>query len=515
MSDKPPEYALHEAQKPPTNTSEGGPEEGHRGSPLVAVLLSLIPGAGHFYLGQRWRGFAYFLLVAVMASLIYWSTRTHEFEVFPALVPVLVVLTVLFWIWVAGSAARAAVGERFFSTLGLLVVLLYTYLLGWQVIEVDLQKFFTEFPDTFNIFTRVIWPWREGAAWVRLEESAIVGTPWLSPCPDDAGEIPAPVDGTGEEPWVAVEPACGEFAHNEIQGTRIQQVPGAEITVYGGGFNPNEEITIWWVDPIKQAFRPQLQTGNVVTTSDGDGNFSITFTAPPYTTPSSAVGIQQHTIQARQVVSVGNVQLSENVTLAGNRMIVTIFQALMATTLGIVFAIPLSFVAARNLMGTNVFTVTVYYVVRFLLNVIRSIEPIIWAVIAITWVGLGPFAGVLALMLHTVASLAKLYSEAIESIDPGPIEAVTSTGANRLQTIVYAIVPQVIPPFLSFTLYRWDINVRMSTIIGIVGGGGIGQILIQWINQTRWSSAGIAVWMIAITVSLLDYASSELRKRFV
>jgi phosphonate transport system permease protein len=157
----------------------------------------------------------------------------------------------------------------------------------------------------------------------------------------------------------------------------------------------------------------------------------------------------------------------------------------------------------------------VYYGVRFVMNVARSIEPIIWAVIAAVWVGLGPFAGVIALTIHTIAALGKLYSEAIESIDPGPIEAVTATGANRLQVIMYAIIPQVIPPFLSFTIYRWDINVRMSTIIGFVGGGGIGQILFQWINQTRWNAAGMAVWLIALTVSVMDYASGELRKRFV
>jgi phosphonate transport system permease protein len=249
--------------------------------------------------------------------------------------------------------------------------------------------------------------------------------------------------------------------------------------------------------------------------TDGNGNFSVTFTAPQFNTPAIAVGTQYHGIQARQVVSVGRPQLTQNFILALNRMIVTIFQALMATTFGIVLAIPFSFLAARNLMWGNPITRLLYYAIRFVLNVTRSIEPIIWAVIAVAWVGLGPFAGVIALTVHTIASLAKLYSEAIESIDPGPIEAVTATGADRLQTIVYAIIPQVVPPFLSFTIYRWDINVRMSTIIGFVGGGGIGQLLFQWINQTLWYDAGMGVWLIAITVSLMDYGSGELRKRFV
>jgi phosphonate transport system permease protein len=133
----------------------------------------------------------------------------------------------------------------------------------------------------------------------------------------------------------------------------------------------------------------------------------------------------------------------------------------------------------------------------------------------VVWVGLGPFAGMLALALHTVASNGKLYSESIENIEPGPIEAIQATGANWFQVIVYAIIPQVTPPFVSFTVYRWDVNVRSSTIIGAVGGGGIGFLLIQWIRLSDYESAGIAVWLIAIVVSVLDYARSRIREEFV
>ena len=130
-------------------------------------------------------------------------------------------------------------------------------------------------------------------------------------------------------------------------------------------------------------------------------------------------------------------------------------------------------------------------------------------------VGLGPFAGILALTLHSIAALGKLYSEAIELIDAGPIEAIQATGANWVQTVMFAVVPQIIPPFVSFTIYRWDINVRMSTIIGMVGGGGIGFILVQYIRLLDYRSAGMAVWFIAITVAILDYVSAEIRARFV
>ena len=126
---------------------------------------------------------------------------------------------------------------------------------------------------------------------------------------------------------------------------------------------------------------------------------------------------------------------------------------------------------------------------------------------------LGPFAGSLALALHTVAALAKLYSEQVESIMEGPIEAVKATGATRVQTIVYAVIPQIVPPYISFTLYRWDINVRMSTIIGFVGGGGIGMILSQWINLVQYRQAGTAVLAIAIVVAVLDYVSAQVREK--
>jgi len=155
----------------------------------------------------------------------------------------------------------------------------------------------------------------------------------------------------------------------------------------------------------------------------------------------------------------------------------------------------------------------VYYGVRTILNALRSIEPLIMGIVFVIWGGIGPFAGVLALTLHSIAALGKLYSEQVESIDPGPIEAITATGATRLQMIVYGVVPQIVPPYIAFTLYRWDINVRMSTIIGFVGGGGIGFILQQWINLLRYREAGVAVLAIAIVVAALDYVSAKAREK--
>ena len=193
----------------------------------------------------------------------------------------------------------------------------------------------------------------------------------------------------------------------------------------------------------------------------------------------------------------------------------TIAQALMATTLGAILAVLVSFFAARNLMRINPATRAFYYLMRILLNVLRAVEPLIMAIVFVVWVGLGPFAGVMALTVHSIAALGKLYSEAIESIEPGPIEAITATGADRLQVIWYGVLPQVWPPFIAFTVYRWDINVRMSTIIGFVGGGGIGFLLQQWIRLTDFRAAGAAIWAIAVVVTVLDFLSSEVRKRVV
>jgi len=158
---------------------------------------------------------------------------------------------------------------------------------------------------------------------------------------------------------------------------------------------------------------------------------------------------------------------------------------------------------------------TIYYITRTFLNATRSIEALIMAIVAVIWVGIGPFAGVMALGLHSIVSLAKLYSEQVESIMPGPMEAITATGATRLQTIIYAVIPQIIPPYISFTMYRWDINVRMSTIIGFAGGGGIGFLLIQNINLLNYRAASTQMLAIAVVVSIMDYLSSSMRERYV
>jgi phosphonate transport system permease protein len=196
-------------------------------------------------------------------------------------------------------------------------------------------------------------------------------------------------------------------------------------------------------------------------------------------------------------------------------LVQTIFLAFMATAFAIPVAFVLSFPSARNLTRGSAGARLTYTVARTAMNFVRAVEPLVWALIFISWVGIGPFAGVLALWVHSVAALTKLYSEQIESIDPGPMDAIVATGASTLQVLRYGVVPQVIPPFLSFTIYRWDINVRMSTIIGFVGGGGIGYILKPRVDLGAWGEVGTLVLLIAGTVWLMDIISATIREKIV
>ncbi len=194
------------------------------------------------------------------------------------------------------------------------------------------------------------------------------------------------------------------------------------------------------------------------------------------------------------------------------KMAETIFIAFEATLIAVPIAFVASFPTARNLVKGSAAGMASYTALRLLFNFMRSVEPIIWAIIFSVWVGIGPFAGMLALMLHSIAALAKLYSEQIENVDRGPIEAMETTGANKLQVLWYGVVPQIVLPYLSFTIYRWDINVRMATIIGLVGGGGVGTLLMQYQGLARWNEVGTIVIVIALVVWAMDYLSAKVRE---
>ena len=185
---------------------------------------------------------------------------------------------------------------------------------------------------------------------------------------------------------------------------------------------------------------------------------------------------------------------------------------MLATFLGAIVALPFSFLAAKNLTGKSRFLAWIYYITRAVFNFLRSIEALLYAAIFVYWVGIGPFAGMLALAVTTFGLIGKLFSEAIENIESGPIEALTATGANKLQMIFYAIVPQIVPAFVSYIVYQWDINIRMATIIGFAGGGGIGLTLSTFFGSLQYHKAGTVVLFIVVVVALMDFASAKIRE---
>ncbi|MEM8638603.1 MAG: phosphonate ABC transporter, permease protein PhnE [Cyanobacteria bacterium P01_G01_bin.54] len=157
----------------------------------------------------------------------------------------------------------------------------------------------------------------------------------------------------------------------------------------------------------------------------------------------------------------------------------------------------------------------VIFTVRRALDAMRAINEMVFALIFLVAVGFGPFAGVLALFVHTAGTLGKLFSEAVEAIDPGPVEGIRATGASTLQEVVFGVLPQVMPLWTSFTLYRFEANVRSATVLGIVGAGGIGFSLFQSFRAYEYGKASAMLLIVISTVSLIDVGSSRIRQRLL
>jgi phosphonate transport system permease protein len=244
--------------------------------------------------------------------------------------------------------------------------------------------------------------------------------------------------------------------------------------------------------------------------TDSQGMFSVEVEARPIAVSKDGVASK---LQAEILTPKGRLFPSQSLKEVTQALLVTVFMALISTTAATIIAAPLSFLAASNITRRGCAGSTVYFVTRSIFNLLRSYDPLVMATVFGFWLSFGPFPGVLALTVVTIASLGKLFSEAIEHIDQGPIEALNATGANRLQTVVYAVIPQIVPDFVSYIIYHWDINVRISTIIGYVGGGGIGYYLNQKINSMRYNQAGTAIWAIVAVVWVMDFLSAEIRKK--
>jgi len=202
-------------------------------------------------------------------------------------------------------------------------------------------------------------------------------------------------------------------------------------------------------------------------------------------------------------------------------------ETLATSIMGTVFAIPVAIVlalfATRNLIATGRASdgnnrggrlhAFLAFVSRTVLNVLRSIPELLWAIIFILVVGLGPFAGVLALAVHTGGVLGKLYADVLENVDPQPVEAIAVTGAGRVNIFFYGVLPQALPQCLSYTLYRWEMNIREATILGFVGAGGIGLYFYKAINLFYVDRVLTLIIVVYIMVNLVDILSQQIRKK--
>jgi phosphonate transport system permease protein len=372
--------------------------------------------------------------------------------------------------------------RRGFITGFLTLLAIAAYVVGYQVTEINPVKLFTSLGKSQKILSDLIHP----DLFTRAMEETTLDIVFPVPC---GSAQPTQLPDTG--PRIATNVQCANT--------------GDMVTVQGSSLPPNSDVKIQWLLPTGNALFSKLAT------TDADGNFTTQVEVRPVTATTD--GTPSH-LQAITSVPVGNLIPSSAFTDVLNNIIVTVFMALLATTAGTIIAAPISFLAARNIMGRNWAGTTIYTMVRAILNITRSYDSLVLATVFALWVGFGAFAGVLALTVVTVASLGKLFSEAVESIDSGPIEAVAATGANPAEVVRFAVVPQIIPDFISFIIYHWDINVRISTILGFVGGGGIGFYLSQRINVLEYRKAGAAIWAIVIVVWAMDFLSAEVRKRY-
>jgi phosphonate transport system permease protein len=191
-------------------------------------------------------------------------------------------------------------------------------------------------------------------------------------------------------------------------------------------------------------------------------------------------------------------------------IIVTLQIAIWGTVLAVIAAVPFGLLCAANITPW-----WVHQPVRRLMDALRATNEMVFAMLFVVAVGLGPFAGVMALFIHTTGTLAKLFSEAVEAIDPQPVEGIRATGANALEEIAYGVIPQVMPLWISYTLYRFEANVRSASVVGMVGAGGVGVVLWEVIRAFRFDQTAAVLLMIIVAVSVVDLISARIRKVFI
>ncbi|MFC3228598.1 phosphonate ABC transporter, permease protein PhnE [Marinibaculum pumilum] len=191
-------------------------------------------------------------------------------------------------------------------------------------------------------------------------------------------------------------------------------------------------------------------------------------------------------------------------------MILTVQIAVWGSVLAVIASVPFGILSSSNMAP-----VWIVQPVRRLMDAFRAINELVFAVLFVVAVGLGPFAGVMALFVHTTGVLAKLFSEAVEAIDPRPVEGIRTTGAGKVQEVVYGVIPQVLPLWISYALYRFESNTRSATVLGLVGAGGIGQVMFESIRGFQYAESATILLVVIVTVSIIDLISQYLRKRVI
>jgi phosphonate transport system permease protein len=364
-----------------------------------------------------------------------------------------------------------------------LIAILIVVVIGfsWRVTEIDFKRLITDLPKGEKLVKAFLTP----DLFTRAFATKTIEITFPIPC-NSATASDIPTSGTRIVPSV---PCANQRDKFMLQGF---------------GLPVNSDVAVRWHFPNGGEMTA------VRTKTDDKGIFSVEVEARPIAATADGVASKlQATIDTPQ----GKLIPSQALKDVSQALFVTVFMALISTTAATIIAAPLSFLAASNIIRRGCVGSAVYTFTRSIFNLLRSYDPLVMATVFGFWLSFGPFPGVLALTVVTIASLGKLFSEAIEHIDPGPIEALNATGANRIQTVVYAVIPQIVPDFVSYIIYHWDINVRISTIIGYVGGGGIGYYLSERINSLRYNQAGTAVWAIVAVVWVMDFLSAEVRKK--
>ncbi|KKL09607.1 hypothetical protein LCGC14_2564160, partial [marine sediment metagenome] len=323
----------------------------------AAAFVSLvIPGLGQVLAGQVRRGFL--LLGSLTSTLVLMSWRIHllahreigvaaklakAFKRRPFFVGLLIVCTVFLWLWNAWDARRLTMPQKKKGVAIFVLIIVIFFALGWQISQVDLFKMVTELPDAIPPLSNVLWPWK--AAVSRRTAEIKAGADILEHCDENAPGIPEEIPG---EPYLMSDPTCGELSSLDEDNMAVK---GSTITLTGRGFEPNMVTQIWWEDPLGNEFRPRQEGKYVSVVTDENGEFVFELIMPYRLTPPSARGPQIHRVEARQVSEVGGLIINDPLKLTLGRMAETIFMGMMATFFGIIFAIPISFLAARNLMS--------------------------------------------------------------------------------------------------------------------------------------------------------------------